>query len=115
MEARNLPGVHAPVSDVIDAARGKCQCARTDPDFAPLINTNNQPLTSRGIAILGTNFGDYAETTTCGSTVPANSSCEINVTFTPSATGTRRGSVYLRDDGGGGAQRVKLTGNGVSN
>jgi hypothetical protein len=70
-------------------------------------------LSIQGIAIGGANFGDFSETTTCGSIVPANSTCTIDVTFTPSTEGTRKASIRVRDDGGGGTQPVKLTGTGT--
>ena len=80
-----------------------------------LTNTGSTALNIQSVAILGSNFGDFTQTTTCGSSVPPNSSCEINVRFTPTAAGMRQASMKVRDDGGGGAQRVKLTGTGVSN
>src|SRR4030095_12129515 len=78
-----------------------------------LTNTGSAPLNIQGIAISGDNFGDFIETTTCGSSVPANSSCTIDVRFAPTATGLRRASVKVQHDGGG-SQPVKLTGSGVS-
>ena len=83
------------------------------PHTVTLTNTGSTPLTVRGIAILGANFSDFTETTTCGSSVPANSSCAINVRFTPTATGPRQASMKVRDDGGGGTQPVKLAGTGT--
>ena len=83
------------------------------PHTVTLTNTGSTPLSIRGIAILGANFGDFAQTTTCGSSVPANASCTIDVRFAPTATGTRQASMKVRDDGGGGAQRVKLAGTGT--
>jgi hypothetical protein len=79
-----------------------------------LTNTGSTPLNIQGITISGHNFGDFAETTTCGSSVPANSSCLIHVRFRPTATGERTASLKVRHDGGG-AQPVNLTGIGVSN
>lgn len=58
--------------------------------------------------------GDYSETTTCGSTLPAMSSCTVAVVFTPTTTGTRTGSVVIRASSTGTATlTVALTGNGV--
>jgi len=39
--------------------------------------------------------GDFAQTNTCGTSVPANGSCTINVTFTPSTTGDRGGVLTI--------------------
>jgi len=83
------------------------------PQTVTLTNTGSTPLSIRGIGIVGNNFGDFVETTTCGSSVPANSSCAIDVRFRPTATGLRTASVKVQHDGGG-AQPVKLRGRGVS-
>jgi hypothetical protein len=45
--------------------------------------------TISSIALSGTNPGDFAEFDTCGSTLPISVVCEITITFTPSAVGTR--------------------------
>jgi len=83
------------------------------PQRVRLTNTGSTPLSIHGIAIVGNNFGDFLETTTCGSSVPANSSCAIDVRFRPTATGLRTASVKVQHDGGG-AQPVTLRGRGVS-
>jgi len=83
------------------------------PHTVTLTNTGITPLNIRGIGIVGSNFGDFVETTTCGSSVPAHSSCAIDVRFAPAATGRRGASIKVRDDGGGGTQAVPLAGTGV--
>jgi phospholipase C len=58
--------------------------------------------------------GDYAETNNCGN-VNAGLFCTINVTFTPTQTGTRTGTLTLTDNAaGGGTQVVNLTGTGTN-
>ena len=84
------------------------------PQTVTLTNTGITPLSIRGIGIVGRNFSDFIETTTCGSSVPANSSCTIDVRFAPTATGPRTASIKVQHDGGG-EQPIKLTGIGVSN
>jgi hypothetical protein len=81
------------------------------PQTVTLTNTGSTSLNIQGIGISGDNFGDFIETTTCGSSVPANSSCAINIRFKPTAIGERTASVKVRHDGGG-AQPVNLTGTG---
>ena len=83
------------------------------PHTVTLTNTGSTPLNIRGIGIVGSNFGDFVETTTCGSSVPAHSTCEIDVRFAPAATGRRGASIKVRDDGGGGTQGVNLRGTGI--
>jgi hypothetical protein len=82
------------------------------PQTVTLSNTGSTPLSIRGIGIMGSNFGDFIATTTCGSSVPANSSCTIDVRFAPTATGSRTASVKVRHDGGGD-QPIRLKGTGT--
>jgi hypothetical protein len=55
--------------------------------------------------------GDYSATTNCAATVPANSNCSITVIFSPTATGTRAGTLAVNS--GVVSLPVSLTGNGV--
>jgi archaellum component FlaF (FlaF/FlaG flagellin family) len=87
----------------------------SSPRTVTLTNTGSTPLSIYGIALTGANFGDFAETTTCGSSLPAHTSCAIEVRFRPAATSAREASLRVRDDGGGGTQDVKLGGPGFSN
>jgi hypothetical protein len=85
-------------------------------------------LTSSGTASLTitsiTASGDYALVPgvfTCpytGGTLNPGDECGIYVTFTPTTTGTRTGSVTITDNNGGTAgstQTISLTGTGVAN
>ena len=54
--------------------------------------------------------GDFLETNTCGSTLVAGANCSIAVTFKPTATGNRIGSLTLTDDAIGSPQEVGLSG-----
>ena len=56
--------------------------------------------------------GDFAQTNTCGSTLPGNASCTITVTFTPSAAGARSGFVEVGDTDPTNQQAVVLSGTG---
>src|SRR5205807_528330 len=73
---------------------------------------NNQSV-SLSITSIATN-GDYAQTNTCGTSVAANSSCTISVTFTPTTTGTRTGTLTVTDNGLGSPQTASLTGVGTT-
>jgi hypothetical protein len=76
--------------------------------LAALKNTGAGPLSITSIA----RAGDFAQTTNCGSTVNAGASCTVSVTFTPTAAGTRTGSVTITDDAAGSPHQVLLTGTG---
>jgi hypothetical protein len=67
-------------------------------------NTANAALSITSI----TATAPFAQTNNCGSSVAASGSCTINVTFTPSATGTLTGTLTIVD--GEGQQVVNLTG-----
>ena len=73
-------------------------------------------LTNTGSANLLVNSvgtsGDFAQTNTCGPTIAAGSSCSISVTFTPTATGTRAGTLAITDNSPGSPETVSLSGIG---
>jgi Beta-propeller repeat/HYDIN/CFA65/VesB-like, Ig-like domain/Abnormal spindle-like microcephaly-assoc'd, ASPM-SPD-2-Hydin len=57
--------------------------------------------------------GDFAQTNNCGAVptiVNPNSSCTITVTFTPTVSGTRSGTVAVTDNAAGSPQSVTLSG-----
>ena len=82
-----------------------------------VLNTtsNAQPITlsATGNSCLKVSLaltGDFAQSNTCGAGVPAGQSCVVNITFTPSATGTRTGVLSLN----GNAASVLLSGTGIA-
>jgi VCBS repeat protein/centrosomal CEP192-like protein/HYDIN/CFA65/VesB family protein len=75
-------------------------------------NTGNETLTITNIAITGADAGDFSQTTTCGTSVPAGSSCMIAAIFTPEAKGTRSAAISVADNASGSPQKVTLTGTG---
>jgi hypothetical protein len=56
--------------------------------------------------------GDFAETDNCGISVPAAGSCTLSVTFTPTASGSRSGSLLIQDDASGSTHSITLQGIG---
>ncbi|MGA7219434.1 MAG: SBBP repeat-containing protein [Candidatus Sulfotelmatobacter sp.] len=84
------------------------------PEVLTLTNTGNEPLTITNISIAGTNGKDFAETSACttGSVAP-QSTCTINVTFTPSITGNETATLSVTDDAPNSPQSVSLTGFGI--
>lgn len=76
-------------------------------------NVGTTVVTFTGITLVGANPGDYHITNnTCGSSVAGGASCTVKVTFKPTATGIRKATLNLADDGGGSPQTVTLTGIG---
>src|SRR5437588_723706 len=82
-----------------------------------LTNTGAAPLTINSFAA----SGDFAATSTGASACPtspatlaAGANCTIDVTFTPTASGARTGTLSLADNAGGSPQMVPLSGNGTA-
>ena len=67
--------------------------------------TNTDSTTTLIINSISTS-GDLGETDTCGSAVPPSSSCTIIVTFTPTASDTRNGSLTVNDNSTTGTTQV---------
>jgi hypothetical protein len=57
--------------------------------------------------------GDFAQTNTCGNSVPINRSCTISVTFTPTAGGARQNFLTVSDNAPDSPQSLTLNGTGV--
>jgi probable HAF family extracellular repeat protein len=79
-----------------------------------LKNTGTTSLTITAIAIAGTNAGDFAQTHTCGSSLAAGASCNISVTFKPTASGMRAAALRITDNVAGSPQQVTLSGIGTT-
>jgi len=56
--------------------------------------------------------GDFAETNTCGATLDAGDTCNINVVFTPTASGTRTGTLTVTTNTPAGTYTANLSGTG---
>jgi len=54
--------------------------------------------------------GDFAIQSGCGSVAPSGGTCAIQVTFTPTATGTRNGTLTIDDSSPGSPHTVALSG-----
>jgi len=85
----------------------------SQPKPVTLTNIGSTPLQITRIGITGANAADFSQTNNCGSNLGPGASCTINVTFTPTAVGSRSAFVNIIDDGGGSPQRVALSGTGT--
>jgi len=74
-----------------------------------LANYGTVPLSIKGIAA----SGDFAETNSCGSSVPAGARCTINVLFKPTQINTRTGTLLITDNAPVTSQAVRLNGAGT--
>ena len=73
-----------------------------------LTNSGTAALTISGVVVTG----NYSQINNCPSSLPAGSACAINVTFAPTASGTRTGTLTISDNATGSPQIVSLTGSG---
>ena len=78
-----------------------------------LTNAGTSTLTLTGIAITGTDGGDFIQSGTCGSSLDAGKHCTISVTFTPSQLGPLSASITVSDSDPSSPQTVPLSGTGV--
>jgi len=76
-----------------------------------LTNTGNTNLAIGSIVA----SGDFSQTNSCGSgIVVPSASCTISITFTPTAAGTRSGTVTVTDNAAGSPQTIALSGTGTA-
>jgi hypothetical protein len=78
-----------------------------------LINNQTTTVNISNIGFTGANSGDFGETNNCGNSLAPGTNCAINVTFTPSATGTRQAALNVTDNANNSPQIVNVTGIGV--
>ncbi|MEU0815011.1 discoidin domain-containing protein [Streptomyces mirabilis] len=57
--------------------------------------------------------GDFAQTNTCGTALAAGANCTVSVTFGPTASGTRTGTLTLTGDQSNNPTMVALSGTGT--
>jgi len=74
-----------------------------------ITNNTNKSISIKSIVM----SGDFAETGTCTG-IPSLGTCTINVTFTPTALGTRTGAVTITDSLSATPLVVNLTGTGIA-
>jgi len=75
-----------------------------------LTNTGNAALSITGIS----SSGDFAQTNNCPASLAASATCTINLTFTPTAVGSRTGTLSITDNAGSSPQQAALSGTGVN-
>jgi hypothetical protein len=72
-------------------------------------NPGATPLKVTSITITG----DFAETNDCPAKLTVGKNCTINVTFSPTQTGTRTGTLSIKDSALSSIQKITLTGSGT--
>jgi hypothetical protein len=88
--------------------------ATSAPQTVTVRNTGNATLNIQTVALTGSNSGDLAiaSGSSCanGSTVAANGSCAIQLTFTPTAPGARSAVVSITDNAADSPETISLSG-----
>lgn len=79
-----------------------------------LTNTGNAALSLSTVTIAGTDGSDFSQANTCGASVASGATCNVNVTFKPTAAGSRTATVSIADNAGHSPQTVSLTGNAIT-
>ncbi|HEY8199803.1 MAG TPA: choice-of-anchor D domain-containing protein [Actinomycetota bacterium] len=84
------------------------------PQTVTATNSGADPLTIRSVVLAGTNHGNFATSVdTCtGATVAPSASCQVSVTFTPPAVGTRTALLRFVSNAPSSPDKVTLQGNG---
>jgi hypothetical protein len=81
----------------------------SQPQRVQLRNMSNLPMNVTSISVTG----DFTETNTCATSLPAADNCTLSVTFTPTAAGSRIGSIVINDTALGSPHQVSLEGSGL--
>ena len=87
--------------------------ATAGPVDVTVSNPGTAPLTVSGVTVTGTNAADFTAAG-CTTAVPAGGSCTVAVSFTPSATGGRTGTLTITSDATPSAVAVALSGTGTA-
>jgi hypothetical protein len=79
-----------------------------------LSNVGTASLSLPSIIVVGNDPGDFAQTNNCGSSLASGASCNINVTFTPTTTGSRTATLMIYDNASGNPHTAGLSGTGIT-
>jgi hypothetical protein len=80
---------------------------------AQMVTLSNSGNTTLSITTIQT-MGDYSQTNNCSATLAPSANCIISITFIPTVSGARNGSLAFSDNGQNSPQTVALTGVGAN-
>jgi len=75
--------------------------------------SNSQSVALTGISISVSGAASFSQVNTCGSSIPADSTCPITVTFAPTAGGAQTATLNIVDSAGNSPQSIALKGTGL--
>jgi hypothetical protein len=82
------------------------------PSTGAVVTLHNSGTTALSISSVSAT-GDFAQTNNCGASLAGGMDCQITVTFTPTATGNRYGTITIADSSSGSPRTVTLSGMGT--
>jgi FG-GAP-like repeat/Abnormal spindle-like microcephaly-assoc'd, ASPM-SPD-2-Hydin len=87
---------------------------KSPPQVLTATNEGSVALTFSLVSITGKNAKDFSQTNNCLSgQIPPGGKCAVTVTFSPTKTGARTGTLYIDVQGGVSPRPVVLTGTGT--
>jgi hypothetical protein len=110
----SLTGTGTAPGPVLNAAPARLSFAGTDvgsssaAQAVTVTNSGTSAASVSGVSVTG----DFSQTNNCSS-VATGSSCTVNVTFKPSASGTRTGTLTVTSNANNSPATVSLTGSGI--
>jgi Carbohydrate binding module (family 6)/F5/8 type C domain/Abnormal spindle-like microcephaly-assoc'd, ASPM-SPD-2-Hydin/Right handed beta helix region len=79
---------------------------------AQAVTVTNTRTAAASVTSIATS-GDFSQSNTCGGSIAANTSCTVNVSFRPTASGPRTGSLTITSNASNGTTTVALSGTGA--
>ncbi len=79
-----------------------------------LTNTGTGPLLLNSISLAGVNSPDFAQSSSCSSSLLPGSACTISILFAPSAIGSRSAVLSLNDNAPGAPHTLAITGTAIA-
>ncbi|HUO36313.1 MAG TPA: choice-of-anchor D domain-containing protein [Candidatus Acidoferrum sp.] len=86
---------------------------KTAATAVTVANKGTATLEVTSISVVGTEAGDFPETTNCAGAVLPSQSCTVQVVFSPTAGGARSATLQVQDNAPGSPQNVVLSGTGT--
>jgi len=88
------------------------KAADSSCNYGSIQDAINAATCATGTKIILNASGDYTTRSSCGSALGPQSSCKIEVLFTPTKKGSRKASLSVTHSSAGGALTLQLTGLG---
>jgi hypothetical protein len=106
-------GSTAPVLSVSPSSLTFASQALNTTSAAQSVTVTDTGTAAASLASVGIT-GDFAQSNNCGTSLAVGASCTVSVTFTPTASGTRTGSLTINSNASNNPTTVALSGTGAS-